>query len=297
MFSELKNGISVVIPAHGNCEFLMETIQSLQDSSRLADEILLVDDGVDPSVLREVVANYPQLSVLRNSGKGLVDALNTGLFSASFDLVARIDADDCVTNSRLEIQENFMRLNLEVVLCGSQITYINTNSDPLGFSNYLTGDITEETQKGEKCLLAHPSVMYRTLKAKSAGGYRKLFTIDGVNLAEDYDFWVRLSRIGIVFNLAESLTRYRQHPSQLSMVHRGPQEMASYFIHATACYENSPGNIAKSIVINSHIEALSTVNFVRKNLGYRQAIKYGIEIMTYYSKINPYVRRFLVKFL
>lgn len=296
MVEDLKKGISVVIPACGNCEFLMETIQSLQNSSRLADEILLVDDGINPSVLGEVVGNYPHLRVLRNSGKGLVDALNTGLFSASYDLVARIDADDCVTNSRFEIQEDFMRLHLEVVLCGSQVIYINTDSDQLGISNYLNGDITEETRRGEKCLLAHPSVMYRTLKARSVGGYRKLFTVDGVNLAEDYDFWVRLSRIGIVFNLEERLTRYRQHPGQLSMVHRGPQEIARYFIHATACYENSLGNMTEPIVINSHIEALNTVNFVRKNLGFRQAIKYGIEIMTYYSKINPFVRRLLVKF-
>lgn len=296
MFKELSNGISVVIPAYGECEFLMETIQSLQDSSRLADEILLVDDGINPMVLQEVVANYPNTKVLRNSGKGLVDALNTGLFFASYDLVARIDADDCVTHSRFEIQEDFMRLNLEVVLCGSQINYINTDGAEVGFSKYLNGDITEETRKGERCLLAHPSVMYRTLKAKSVGGYRKLFTIDGVNLAEDFDFWVRLSRIGKVFNLEERLTRYRQHPGQLSMVHRGPQEIANYFIYATVCYENSPGKIAKSIVINTQIEALKTMNFVRKNLGYRQAVKYGIEILTYYSKINPYVRRLLVKF-
>jgi glycosyltransferase involved in cell wall biosynthesis len=296
MSKELSNGISVLIPAYGECEFLMETLQSLEDSSRPADEILLVDDGINPMVLREVEANYPHIKVLRNSGKGLVDALNTGLFFASFDLVARIDADDCVNHSRFEIQEDFMRLNLEVVLCGSQINYINTDGDQVGFSNYLNGDITEETRKGERCLLAHPSVMYRTLKAQSVGGYRKLFTIDGVNLAEDFDFWVRLSRIGIVFNLEEKLTRYRQHPGQLSMVHRGPQEIASYFIHATALYENSPGKIVNSVVINSQIEALNTINFVRKNLGYRQAVKYGIEIKSYYSKINPYVRRLLVKF-
>jgi glycosyltransferase involved in cell wall biosynthesis len=296
MTEKLKNGISVVIPAHGKCEFLLDTILSLQNSSRKADEILLVDDGMNPFVLREVSANYPHIRVLRNSGKGLVDALNTGLFEASCDLVARIDADDCVADSRFEIQENFMRLKLEVVLCGSQVTYINTDGDQLGYSNYLNGDITEETQKGEKCLLAHPSVMYRTLLARSVGGYRKLITVDGVNLAEDYDFWVRLSRIGRVYNLEKAMTYYRQHPGQLSMIHRGPQEIASYFIRATACYENSPNNSVKSVAINSHLEALSTLSFVRKNLGYRLALKYGIEIMTYYSKINPLVRRLLVKF-
>lgn len=297
MSDELKNGISVVIPAHGDCDFLVQTICSLEASSRRADEVLLINDGINPLILQVVNERYPHIQVIPNLGSGLVDALNTGLEQATFDLVARIDADDCVTEQRFQIQEDFMRSNQNVVLCGTQVTYISSTSKILGASNYNLGDITAETRKGERCLLAHPSVMYRTSIAKLVGGYRKIFTIKNVNLAEDYDLWVRLSRVGQIVNLEQFLTLYRQHPTQLSIVHRGPQEIASYFIRAVSLYENTPGNSIEPAMIKTYAESLKTVGFVRSILGIREGLKYRIEIMSYFEKLNPLLRKVIIKIL
>lgn len=297
MTREYKKGITVLIPAHGNCEYLTETLQSLADSQLLPDEILVINDGIESDLLAVVSKNFPSVKFIPNNGKGLVDGLNTGLALASYDLVARLDADDCALPERLRIQEKFMRENPDVSLIGSQVKYIDTSSREIGESKYLLGDITNETQKGERCLLAHPSVMYRTASVLEVGGYRKVFTVMNVNLAEDFDLWVRLSRVGKVFNLEESLTLYRQHPGQLSMVHRGPQEMASYYIRAISILENTPGKRAELLNIGSSADAKRSIAFIRNILGFRVSLKYRIEVLSYFGKINSYLRRLLIRFI
>jgi glycosyltransferase involved in cell wall biosynthesis len=297
MKQEFKKGITVLIPAHGKCEYLIETLQSLANSELSPNEILVINDGIESNLLAQVSTDFPSVKFIANDGKGLVDGLNTGLSHASFDLIARLDADDCALPERLGIQEKFMRENVDVSLIGSQVKYIGPSSREVGRSNYLLGDITKETQKGERCLLAHPSVMYRTAHALEVGGYRKVFTVKNVNLAEDYDLWVRLSRIGKVINLKESLTLYRQHPGQLSIMHRGPQEMASYYIRAISILESIPGKHAELLTINSASDAERSVAIVREILGLRMSLKYRIEVLSCFGKLNPLLRRVLIKFL
>lgn len=294
---EFKKGITVIIPAHGKCEYLIETLHSLANSELSPNEILVINDGIESDLLAQVSKEFPPVLFVANNGKGLVDGLNTGLSNASYDLIARLDADDCALPERLKIQEKFMRENDDVSLIGSQVKYIDTSSREIGTSNYLHGDITKETQKGERCLLAHPSVMYRTAHALEVGGYRKIFTVKNVNLAEDFDLWVRLSRLGKVVNLKECLTLYRQHPGQLSMVHRGPQEMASYYIRAVSILESTPGKHAELLTINTASDAGRSVAIVRKMLGLRMSFKYRIEVLSYFGKLNPLLRKVLIKFI
>ncbi len=294
---EIKKGVTVLIPAHGKCEYLRETLQSLANSELIPNEILVVNDGIEIDVLSQVSKEFPSVKFIGNEGNGLVDGLNTGLSHASFDLIARLDADDCVLPKRLRVQEKFMRENVDISLIGSQVKYIDSSSHEVGESNYLLGDITIETRKGERCLLAHPSVMYRTPHALEVGSYRKIFTVSNVNLAEDFDLWIRLSRIGRVFNLEESLTQYRQHPGQLSMVHRGPQEMASYYIRAVAIIETTPGRHAELLSINSFSDAGQSVAIIREVLGLRISLKYRIEVLNYFGKLNSFLRRLIIKFI
>lgn len=257
----------------------------------------MINDGIESNLLTQVSKEFPSVTIIVNNGKGLVDGLNTGLSHASFDLIARLDADDCALAERLGVQEKFMRENPDVSLIGSQVEYIDTSSHKVGRSNYLVGDITQETRKGERCLLAHPSVMYRTANALQVGGYRKVFTVKDVNLAEDFDLWVRLSRIGKVFNLVESLTLYRQHPGQLSMVHRGPQEMASFYIRAISILENSLSERAELLTINSLGDAKRSIAIIRKVLGLRMSLKYRIEVLSYFGYLSSLLRRVLIKII
>jgi hypothetical protein len=58
-------------------------------------------------------------------------------------------------------------------------------------------------------IIAHPSVIMRKEAILKAGMYRPKF--DG---AEDYDLWLRISRLGKIGNMNENLTYYRVNQFQ-----------------------------------------------------------------------------------
>jgi hypothetical protein len=64
-------------------------------------------------------------------------------------------------------------------------------------------------------------VIFRKSAALKIGGRRKKWTFVG-----DYDFWLRLSRIGELRHRPEVLAQWRYHPGSTSVNKRGPK-MAS----------------------------------------------------------------------
>lgn len=295
--NQTKFGISVVLPAHGASVYLFHTLNSVYFSTVIPNEILLIDDGIYSDIINDVAVRFPSVRILPNEGSGLVDALNTGIRNSRFDLVARIDADDLMEPERLEFQMRAFRDDPSLVLFGSQVTYIDELGVSSGFSNYLTGDITDLTRTGDSCLLAHPSVMYKVEAVNAVGGYRKIFRVNNVDLAEDFDLWVRLSRVGRVVNSHQTLTRYRQHSSQLSNLHRTPQEMSSIYISAVSKFEDC-GRTAPSVSIHEtdSINWIS-IKFIAYQLGFRDASRYFIEYLAYKKLIGESIRRFVARLL
>lgn len=296
--NQVDSGVSVVLPAHGTVNFLTETLDSILRSTSQPNEILLIDDGFDLEVARQVRLNFPDVRIIPNEGKGLVDALNTGISQSRYDLISRIDADDLMEPERLEIQMRDFRLNANLMLLGSQVKYIDDFGRLNGQSAYPVGDITAQTRRGEKCLLAHPSVMFRRDAAISVGGYRHIFRIDNVDLSEDFDLWIRMSRVGLVINSADSLTRYRQHGSQLSIVHRLPQELSTYYVRAVSKYENVDTQTAPHIELHdSELIDLSVIKFVFDQIGFIQTLRFCIEFLAFKKIIGFRLRRILTRIL
>jgi glycosyltransferase involved in cell wall biosynthesis len=294
----VESGISVVLPAHGTADFLSKTLKSVFDSSLQPDEILLVDDGLDSGVVENVNLHFPSVTIVPNEGKGLVDALNTGITKSRFDLIARIDADDLMQPERLELQMREFRSHENLILLGSQIRYIDEFGNLTGHSAYPVGDVTVQTRRGERCVLAHPSVMYRRDAVLSAGGYRHIFRVDNVDLSEDFDLWIRMSRMGQVVNSEDFLTLYRQHGSQLSNLHRTPQEISSIYIWAVSRFESAKFQTAPHVSMRSK-EPIhwSSIKFVFDHIGFRQALRFTFEILALKKLINASIRRLLSRTL
>lgn len=296
--NQVGSGISVVLPAHGTVNFLSETLDSILRSTSQPDEILLVDDDFDLEVARQVRLNFPFVKIIPNEGKGLVDALNTGVRKSRFDLIARIDADDLMEPERLEIQMREFRSHAKLMLLGSQVKYIDEFGSLNGQSAYPVGDITDQTRAGVKCVIAHPSVMFRRDAVISVGCYRHICRIDNVDLSEDFDLWIRMSRVGLVINSEDSLTRYRQHGSQLSNVHRLPQELSTYYVRAVSKYENVDSQFAPFLEIKSCEQInLRVIKFVFDQLGFIQALRFSIEFLAFKKIVGFRFRRILTRIL
>jgi len=267
------------MPVRGDAPFLFHAIKSLSESTLKPSEILIIDDGISENQLFELKNwNFDlNLKVIKNKGVGLVSALNTGLDLADNELIARLDSDDMVYKNRLELQYNFLRISPEVMVVGSQVTYIDQDNKILGKSAYPPGSINNDKRFKNSCLIAHPSVMYRKNAISKVGGYREVAKIGSTSLCEDFDLWKRIATQGELVNMTDELTFYRQHPAQLSNKFRYAQELATLFVESEA-FDKS--NIKFEILELGHINLEDQIKKSISSLPKKQIYKFYI-----YSKL------------
>jgi glycosyltransferase involved in cell wall biosynthesis len=142
---------------------------------------------------------------------GISAALNLGISTTNSKYIARLDSDDLMQPSRLQIQALALEKNPTLACLGSQVEYIDQQGNTTGQSNLPTHAWQLKSMMPTLNCLMHPSVMIRRASLVSAGGYREY--LDGV---EDYNLWLRLLRFGSLENRKEYLTKYRRHSAQVS---------------------------------------------------------------------------------
>jgi len=218
---------------------------------------------------------------------------------ADNELIARLDSDDMVYENRLELQYNFLSASPEVLVVGSQVTYIAKENKILGNSSYPTGNINNDGRFHSSCLIAHPSVMYRKSSISKAGGYREIAKIGNTSLCEDFDLWKRIAKQGKLVNIKHELTFYRQHPGQLSNKFRYAQELATMFVKSEGFDKyniqleiSDSGNINSKVQIYKSISTLSRID-IYKYLVYSKIIRKNISFKKLQSVIGLVIIRFL----
>ena len=222
----------VLIPLAGDCKFIRETFESVKQSTAQPNKILLIDDGIEPAVV-EIIKDYSKIlniNLLKSLGTGIVDALNTGINFSESRYIARLDGDDEVKYKRFEHQINFLNSNSDAVAVGSRIEFIDENSNVTGTSTHPFGLLNNLPRFRQECLLAHPSTLIKREALLKLDGYRTLFKFGKYDLCEDFDLWLRLSDLGEIWNLEESLTRYRVHPNQVTFQLANAFEFSTYLI-------------------------------------------------------------------
>jgi glycosyltransferase involved in cell wall biosynthesis len=210
-----RDGISVILPTRNSVRWLGDSLESLITQTKPADEILVVDDNSSDGTL-ELVRDLrlPGLRVVQGPGTGLANALRLGVLEASFEFVARQDADDISLPTRLERQSEFLVGRPEVVVVGSAAIQVDVSGRG---ERLMTTRTRPEELRFEACLwnpLLHPTVMMRRSAVLAAGNYR---SPSSAPFPEDYDLWVRLLRVGELAALEDPLVEYRFNPDGLTL--------------------------------------------------------------------------------
>lgn len=100
-----KPTVSVIIVVQNGERYLSEAIESVINQSYQPNEILVVD-GYSTDNTAQVAKSYPFVRYLRQQGKGLANARNTGIEAATGELIAFPDHDDYWALDKLKVQMN-----------------------------------------------------------------------------------------------------------------------------------------------------------------------------------------------
>ncbi|AGX86621.1 glycosyltransferase [Candidatus Symbiobacter mobilis] len=207
--------ITVLMSVYNGERWLRESIESVLGQTFTDFEFIIVNDGSRDSTLDIIngfAARDRRIQVINKPNTGLADSLNVGIGQARGEWIARLDADDLCEPNRLSVQYALASSKKEFVLIGSGLTGIDESSQPTKFYKYppYHQDLVNRliTKKG---FFAHSSAFVRTKTIKAVGGYRTR-----IKRAEDYDLWLRLSEVGELGCVDESLVRIRHHVDQIS---------------------------------------------------------------------------------
>jgi glycosyltransferase involved in cell wall biosynthesis len=212
--------VTVLMPVYNGQAYLARTIDSLLRQTWRDFELLALDDGSTDdtwSMLERYAAADPRVRPMRNpANMGQPRTQNRGLELARGELIARNDADDVSATDRLASQVAFIDAHPEVVLLGCQVGLIDEEDRPLGeAAPYPLTDAGIRALMLAAIAFCGPAVMFRREVVMA----HEVRYDPEMSLAEDFDFYSKLSRLGRLANLPQRLLDYREHQASLSHRH------------------------------------------------------------------------------
>lgn len=205
---------SLLLPVYNgdSAQFLVRAFRSsVMEQTTKPSEVVLVQDGPVPAALVSAIAELdrttpvPMKIVILPENRGLAEALTAGLAECSYEVVARMDADDVSEPHRFSVQLGLVGQGYELVGSGLHEFIESEDGEQLGVRR-IPPVGPEEISRYARFHdpFNHPTVVYTKTAVERAGGYQPL------GMMEDYWLFARMLAAGVrATNSPDPLVRYR----------------------------------------------------------------------------------------
>ncbi len=268
IFSENKDlpKFSVLMSVYkgDRADYFRCAMDSIINQTAKPDEIVLVEDGPVSLEIENTINEYKQkigdilkISELKEN-KGLGTALAEGIRNCSFDIVARMDADDISSPQRFEKQLKFLKNNpsIDVVSCFVSV-FEESPERPLFIRRGpLLHEQIARKFKFRFCM-NHAATMFRREAVLKAGNYSDMAKL------QDYHLWARMLLNGSkMANIGQVLYYHRWAVKRRSGGERASQQIRLQKELLRIGFINKR-QFMRNILIRS-IAALLPKNLIRK---------------------------------
>ena len=208
------------MPFRNTAEYLPECIASIVGQSYPHWELLAVDDhssDMGPSLIRSKVQEEPRITLLKNEGKGIIEALRTALRASSGSLVTRMDSDDVMVTDKLAVMQEDLEVAGRGHIALGKVRYFSSVGISSGYRRYETW-LNRLIQKGsnfeeryKECVIPSPCWMVYRKDLDVCGGF------DPDRYPEDYDLAFRMYASGFKCLPCDQVLHYwRDYPTRTS---------------------------------------------------------------------------------
>ncbi|WP_406684115.1 glycosyltransferase [Seonamhaeicola sp. MEBiC1930] len=133
--------ISILTPFKNTEIYLGDCLNSILNQTYTNWELLIIDDhSTDNSF--ELVSSYTKkdnrIKLLKNSGKGIISALQLAFNSSSGYFITRMDSDDIMLPNKLEVLANNLIQNGKQHVAIGLVEYFSANGVGEGYKSYET---------------------------------------------------------------------------------------------------------------------------------------------------------------
>lgn len=201
--------ISIGIPFYNAEDYLEDAICSVLAQTHTNWELILIDDGSNDnslSIAKDYANHDSRIRVISDGkNKKLPYRLNQIIQESKYDFIARMDADDLMSNDRLGKQ-------IEVLQKNKNVDLVTTGYLTIGKENELTGvSLIPNIQLNAKNILnGSTNLVHASLLARKSWYKRNLYNEKNL-LAEDFELWLKAAKKNDLkyIVLEESLYWYR----------------------------------------------------------------------------------------
>jgi glycosyltransferase involved in cell wall biosynthesis len=210
--AESKPKITIITTVFNGEDYLESTIQSvLKCASEINFEYIVINDGSTDKTSNILNKYATEIKIINQENIGESASVTKGFKLANAELVMVLSADDPLFTK--EIFRNVFELfekNENLVAVYPDWNLIDSTGKIL--KKILVPEYSDELLIGRFRTLPGPGVIIRKKAALTIGGRRSKWVYVG-----DYDFWLRLSRIGEITHRPQVLAQWREHPNSTSV--------------------------------------------------------------------------------
>ena len=215
--------VSIIIPAY-NCDaYVAEAIESVLAQDYPEKQIIVVNDGSSDNTLEVLRSFGDSIHVIDQVNAGPPKARNSGLKAVGGEFVAFLDADDVWLPGKLSAQVAHLQAHPDVgtVFTNWHVWSVDPDGEfriPTATCPPKAGVQLIEQRSGWmytrlllECHLLTTTVMMRSMLIRQIGA----FDINLYN-GDDYDYWLRASRVAKIDKLDCTGAFYRVVPGSVS---------------------------------------------------------------------------------
>jgi glycosyltransferase involved in cell wall biosynthesis len=216
--------ISVIIPCYNAERYIAATIESVLAQDQPEMEIIVVDDGSTDHSADTVRRAFPTVQLELQANQGVAAARNRGISVARGEWVAFVDADDIWLPGKLSAQLRQLQAAPE---CRMNYTAWDVwpSDQPRPAADYLAclQDLAGDGARWDgpsgwiypqlllDCVVWTSTVLAQRSLLDELGGFDS-----SLHIGEDYDLWLRASRVTSILRIAKPYALYRIHPSSIT---------------------------------------------------------------------------------
>lgn len=206
--------VSVILSVRDGERWVPQAVESVLGQTFADFEFVVVDDGSTDRT-GEILDAYrdPRVRVVHQARAGLTSSLNRATRLTRAPLVARMDADDVALPERFERQIAFLDAHPDVGLLGTGCHEIASSGEVVRTLVPPADDAAIRRALIRANPFIHSSVVFRREAVERVGAYDERLPV-----AQDYDLWMRMSRVTRLANLPEPLVLRRLTPGRVSSV-------------------------------------------------------------------------------
>jgi len=195
-------------------QFIERTIDSLINQTYQQWELIVVDNfstDCTLNLLRGYNDDRIRLYPLETN-IGRTSALNFACIQAKGRYIAILDADDLSSPDRLQVQSDFMNINLNVGAVASFAYIIDSTDNIIGlFKPPAYPQLLNEYFSWAMPVVHSTMMMRRSILIDYLHGYSPNLVI-----GQDWDLCIRLSRLFPFFVIPKFLGSWRRHPASIT---------------------------------------------------------------------------------